>query len=264
MAKILLLIAFHYYKVVKVVKITVIILIFMYLNFRHTLEVLISLAKSFPGYFLPLRSKEECKYKDSSPPRDIRLKLSPGSSGSGVSRASRSDGTSFWDMLLKLDSVTSTKKGKSVARAHSASALSSESEGHAPTFETSAFGQLLAMLASPVVKRSCLLTDKLLRLLSLISIGLPEVNPYVRRRNGSNTKKPEEKNESVPVSEQHLKLAIDVLTSKSCSEEGLEDATALLFNMAKCPDPTKDTVNVNVLIEISVVTCFKKRTQVTV
>jgi E3 ubiquitin-protein ligase HUWE1 len=48
------------------------------------------------------------------------------------------------------------------------------------------------------------------------------------------------------VSEQHLKLAIDVLTSKSCSEEGLEDATALLLNMANCPDPTRNMVNINV------------------
>jgi E3 ubiquitin-protein ligase HUWE1 len=220
----------------------------MYSIFRHTLEVLISLAKSFPGYFLPLKIKDDCKYKDSSPPRDVRLKLSPGSSGCGGSRASRTDGTSFWDMLLRLDSVTSTKKGKSVARAHSASALSTDLEGNVPAFEMSAFGQLLTMLASPVVKRSCLLTDKLLRLLSLISVGLPEVNPYVRRRDGNNTKKPEEKSESVPVSEQHLKLAIDVLTSKSCSEEGLEDATALLLNMANCPDPTRNMVNINVVI----------------
>ena len=219
------------------------------LNFRHTLEVLISLAKSFPGYFLPLKSKDECKYKDSSPSRDVKLKLSPGSSGSGGCRTSRTDGTSFWDMLLKLDSLTATKKGKSVARTHSAL---SESEGHAPTFEMSAFGQLLTMLASPIVKRSCLLTDKLLRLLSLISVALHEVNPYVRKRDGSNVRKPEGKEESVPVSEQHLKLAIDVLTSKSCSEEGLEDATALLLNMAICPDPTKDTVSVNIFVEITV------------
>jgi E3 ubiquitin-protein ligase HUWE1 len=108
------------------------------------------------------------------------------------------------------------------------------------------------MLASPIVKRSCLLTDKLLRLLSLISVALHEVNPYVRKRDGSNVRKPEGKEESVPVSEQHLKLAIDVLTSKSCSEEGLEDATALLLNMAICPDPTKDTVSVNVFVEITV------------
>ena len=194
---------------------------------RHTLEVLISLAKSFPGYFLPLKSKD-----------DSKLKLSPGSSGSGGSRS----GTSFWDMLLKLDTVTTTKKGKSVARTHSAAVVSSESEGHAVTFESSAFGQLLTMLASGVVKKSCLLTDKLLRLLSLISIGLPEVNPYLRRRDGNSAKKSEDKDESVPVSEEHLKLAIDVLTSKSCSEDGLEDATALLLNLANCPDPTRDMV----------------------
>ena len=37
-------------------------------------------------------------------------------------------------------------------------------------------GQLMSMLQHPVVKRSQLLTDRLLRLLGLVSIGLPEIN----------------------------------------------------------------------------------------
>ena len=39
--------------------------------------------------------------------------------------------------------------------------------------------------------------------------------------------------------EQHLKLAVDVLTSKSCSEEGLEDATSLLLSLSYGPPPTR-------------------------
>ena len=39
--------------------------------------------------------------------------------------------------------------------------------------------------------------------------------------------------------EQHLKLAVDVLTSKSCSEEGLEDATTLLLSLSYGPPPTR-------------------------
>ena len=67
-------------------------------------------------------------------------------------------------------------KGKSVVRSHSSVGIKSdddESLTHGGSI--SAFGQLLGMLASPVIRRSSLLTDKLLRLLSLISLGQPEV-----------------------------------------------------------------------------------------
>jgi hypothetical protein len=38
-----------------------------------------------------------------------------------------------------------------------------------------------------------------------------------------------------------LKLAVEVLTSKTCSEEGLEDVTALLLNLSG-PEATRDTI----------------------
>ncbi len=84
---------------------------------------------------------------------------------------------SFWDTLLKLDQVSS-KKGKSVARSHSSvgslkEAAEAGSQGQEDdlsqvSFESTPFGQLLAMLSSPVIRRNSVLTDKLLRLLSLI------------------------------------------------------------------------------------------------
>ena len=79
----------------------------------------------------------------------------------------------------------SNKKGKSVARSHSnvgslkeAASGGSDAAGNANTeddqgqisFENTPFGQLLGMLSSPVIRRNSVLTDKLLRLLSLISI----------------------------------------------------------------------------------------------
>jgi len=33
-----------------------------------------------------------------------------------------------------------------------------------------------------------------------------------------------------------------VLTSKSCSEEGLEDVTTLLLNLSYGPEPTRETI----------------------
>merc|ERR1712018_690717 len=44
------------------------------------------------------------------------------------------------------------------------------------------------------------------------------------------------------ISSEQLKLAVEVLTSKSCSEEGLEDVTALLLNLSYGPEPTRDNI----------------------
>ena len=210
--------------------------IVFYFFFRHTLELLISLAKSFPGYFVPLKSKElEEKDKETSPHKE-----ETGTKPKTAIKSGKSDAPDFWDMLLRLDSCAS-KKGKSVARTHSSSNLGSESEQSVVSFEQSAFGQLISMLHWSVVKRSSQLTDKLLRLLSLISIGLTEAHPY-RRQEGAKSKKSDTKDWSIPAPEGHIKLAVQVLTSKSCSEEGLEDATALLLNLSHCPDPTRQLV----------------------
>lgn len=202
---------------------------------RHTLELLIALAKNFPGYFVPTKNKE-------TEEKDLNLsKEETGTKPKSASKAGKNDLPDFWDMLLKLDSCAS-KKGKSVARTHSYSSLGCESEQSITTFEASAFGQLISMLNWTVVRRSSQLTDKLLRLLSLISIGLTEVSSYNRRQDAKNKKVEASKEISIAAPEGHLRLAVQVLTSKSCSEEGLEDATALLLNLSHCPDPTRHLI----------------------
>lgn len=193
---------------------------------------------------MPIKSKE-LEDKDSSKEKDISgNKEEGGAKNKSASKVGRSDLPDFWDLLLKLDSCAS-KKGKSVARTHSNTNLGSEPEHGTTTFEASAFGQLISMLNWSVIKRSSQLTDKLLRLLSLISIGLTEVNSY-RRQDASADRKNKKtevgKDQSVAAPEGHLKLAVQVLTSKSCSEDGLEDATALLLNLSHCPDPTRQLV----------------------
>lgn len=208
---------------------------------RHTLELLISLAKSFPGYFVPTKSKdteEKSKEKEAS---SNASKEDTGVKPKSAAKSGRSDLPDFWDMLLKLDSCAS-KKGKSVTRTHSNSTLGTEPEQGLTSFEASAFGQLISMLHWSVVRRSSQLTDKLLRLLSLISIGLTEVNSYRRQDSTKNKKTEPSKEQSVAAPEGHLRLGVQVLTSKSCSEEGLEDATALLLNLSHCPDPTRQLV----------------------
>lgn len=42
--------------------------------------------------------------------------------------------------------------------------------------------------------------------------------------------------------ETQLQLAVEVLTSKSCSEEGLEDATNLLLQLSRANNATRDMV----------------------
>lgn len=46
----------------------------------------------------------------------------------------------------------------------------------------------------------------------------------------------------VLIGKQYLKLAVDVLTSKSCSEEGLDDVTSLLTRLSRTCDTTRSNV----------------------
>ncbi len=78
---------------------------------RHTLDVLISLAKSFPSHFLPRPSMPS----SSSGAGASATALLPagGSSASSSSTASRSAAaTDFWDLLVRLDSQSASRKGK--------------------------------------------------------------------------------------------------------------------------------------------------------
>jgi len=198
---------------------------------RHTLEVLISLAKSFPIHFLP----------------GAGAGAGPAPSDSSTSTPSdkkTSKQAEFWETLLKLDrECWTSKKGKSVVRSHSSVSIKSEDDdAGSSALSFSAFGQLLSMLASPVIKRSSLLTDKLLRLLSLISLGQPDV---LKRLDDS--ARQEENTEGgilvdKAVKEDQIQLAVEVLTSKACSEEGLEDVTALLLNLSYGGTQTRESI----------------------
>merc|ERR1712142_130415 len=195
---------------------------------RHTLEVLISLAKSFPIHFLPGAGSSNAQATSDNTPSDKKS----------------SKPAEFWETILKLDrECWSSKKGKSVVRSHSSVSIKSEDDESANSaLSFSAFGQLLGMLASPVIKRSSLLTDKLLRLLSLISLGQPDV---LKRLDDS--ARPEETTErgvlvDKAVKEDQIQLAVEVLTSKACSEEGLEDVTALLLNLSYGGTQTRESI----------------------
>jgi len=195
---------------------------------RHTLEVLISLAKSFPIHFLPGAGSSNAPPTSDNTPSDKKS----------------SKPAEFWETILKLDrECWSSKKGKSVVRSHSSVSIKSEDdEAGNSALSFSAFGQLLSMLASPVIKRSSLLTDKLLRLLSLISLGQPDV---LKRLDDSS--RVEENSDGgllvdKAIKEEQIQLAVEVLTSKACSEEGLEDVTALLLNLSYGGTQTRESI----------------------
>merc|ERR550534_3110281 len=196
---------------------------------RHTLEVLISLAKGFPVHFLP----------------GAPTATAPGGQTSDTGEGKKqSKPQEFWETLLKLDrECWTSKKGKSVVRSHSSVSIkvSEEEESSSTSLSFSAFGHLLSMLSSPVIKRSSLLTDKLLRLLSLISLGQPDLlkkdgGALEGGQNGS----PQAQLSSVK--EEQIQLAVEVLTSKACSEEGLEDVTALLLNLSYGGAQTRESI----------------------
>ncbi|CAN7974738.1 unnamed protein product, partial [Ixodes persulcatus] len=289
---------------------------------RHVLDTLISLAKSFPVHFLPEKVRGGGAGSSATAKGMCRggggvksvatSSVTAASSSSPVTAEPGRDGD-FWSVLVRLDcNTTSGNVGKRAPKAPP------DEEGGASSFEASPLAQLISLLAHPVVKRSSLLTDRLLRLLALVSMAIPdqgkentpptaaaaaaaaaalpapvtanggsasldldgallgratEVPSCSRQESASHligylsvgtclavsaclalstsTAAPAAEKASKPpevsieeetpevesvVLEQHLKLAVETLTSKACSEEGLEDATSLLLRLSRgCP-----------------------------
>uniref|UniRef100_A0A8C2MHS9 E3 ubiquitin-protein ligase HUWE1 n=1 Tax=Cricetulus griseus TaxID=10029 RepID=A0A8C2MHS9_CRIGR len=287
---------------------------------RHVLDTLIQLAKVFPSHFTQQRTKEtNC---ESDRERGSKQSCSPCSSQSSSSGIC----TDFWDLLVKLDNMNVSRKGKNSVKSVPVSA-GGEGETSLHSLEASPLGQLMNMLSHPVIRRSSLLTEKLLRLLSLISIALPENKVSEAQANSGNsasstttatsttsttttttaaTPVPTPPATSTPVTsspalvaataistitvaasttvttpttatttvststtkgskspakvseggsssidfkmvssgltENQLQLSVEVLTSHSCSEEGLEDAANVLLQLSRGDSGTRDTV----------------------
>ncbi|XP_032242084.2 E3 ubiquitin-protein ligase HUWE1 isoform X2 [Nematostella vectensis] len=124
---------------------------------RHALDSLLFLAKTFSSSFIPSTSaaKEEADSKYSK-------------EKTSKANGSKSD---FWSILLKLDSVGTGRKGKSTAVSLPSSTFD---EKRPSDFSSTPIGELLTLLAHPVIKSNVQLTDRLLRLLSVVASSLPE------------------------------------------------------------------------------------------
>lgn len=137
---------------------------------KHVLDALLFLAKSFPASFTPYQAAKphpSCSKEDNS------------SSEAKPVASTSQESTDFWDILLKLDTAGSGRKGKSAAKtssiqSHLPSTTDSATE-ELRDFSTAPIGQLLVTLAHPVVQESVVVTDKLLRLLSVTSAALPDM-----------------------------------------------------------------------------------------
>uniref|UniRef100_A0AAQ4S1K7 E3 ubiquitin-protein ligase HUWE1 n=1 Tax=Gasterosteus aculeatus aculeatus TaxID=481459 RepID=A0AAQ4S1K7_GASAC len=194
--------------------------------------------------------------------------------------------TDFWDLLVKLDNMNVSRKGKASMKTVPLGG-SAEAEGAQLSLETSPLGQLMNMLSHP-----------LLRLLSLISIALPDnkatevpaghptpqaaipstasssgVTAHITTQgtvsagsipptltvlgtsvgaaiqgSSSGTSLAASQTSSTMISiptgltEKQLQLSVEVLTSHSCSEEGLEDAANILLQLSRGDGATRDTV----------------------
>lgn len=173
---------------------------------RHVLDTLISLAKIFPSHFLPgAKAREVASCEDNEQPAvaattttsgslphgGARPKVQASSSGATSPRLSRSHAVSsassvpdsvrqesdFWSLLVRLDGASQHRKGKGMQRPHSSlSSMLAESDALGFDYASCALGQLMTMLSHPVIRRSQLLTDRLLRLLGLISRGLQDTS----------------------------------------------------------------------------------------
>ncbi|XP_019523681.1 PREDICTED: E3 ubiquitin-protein ligase HUWE1 isoform X10 [Hipposideros armiger] len=286
---------------------------------RHVLDTLIQLAKVFPSHFTQQRTKEtNCEGDRERGSKQACSPCSSQSTSSGIC-------TDFWDLLVKLDNMNVSRKGKNSVKSVPVS-TGSEGETSPYSLEASPLGQLMNMLSHPVIRRSSLLTEKLLRLLSLISIALPENKVSETQANSGSSasstivatsststitttassstptppaattpvtcapalvaataittiavaasttvttpttatttvststtkasKSPAKVGDGVSSSadfkmvssgltENQLQLSVEVLTSHSCSEEGLEDAANVLLQLSRGDPGTRDTV----------------------
>lgn len=296
---------------------------------RHALELLISLAKNFPSNFLPIKKKGRNNKTDTN--IDENQPSTSSSSRTQKDSTQTEKSTDFWDILLRLEMRARNSKSFNIRDSSTNPARSEDFvDIEMNSFSESPFGQLISMLSFNIILKSTLLTDRLLKLLSYISVGLPDAvqlatsvssmpnaleaspsesnneNATGTETNANATAEPaanatastasaataattaasaatattapttaaatdnttastsagaghqcvnrlksspvELDEKCLPESQDSLRLAIEVLTSKSCSEEGLEDATSLLLNLSQCSNVTR-TFILNLLID---------------
>lgn len=252
---------------------------------RHTIDLLIFLAKSFPVHFLPLKKTDGPSTSSgastsamttlatastavTSKPKvqkAVTATTSSSSSSSGIASLKKDEQpstssagsssvekpTELWDILGTLDSKIS--QHRKINAKQTSKPVKEFNEPDVPVFEVSPFAQLIKILGNETVKNSSQLTDKVLRLLSLISVALPDsknkpgTSALARKPPLNHHIKPLFDDNNQVEAEHHLRIIVQVLTSKACAEDGLEDATTLLLNLSKCSNRTRYVIHSQLL-----------------
>lgn len=100
----------------------------------------------------------------------------------------------------------------------------------------SPFSQLLNLLSHQFIKKSPILIDRLVRLLTHVTYAMNSTDNLENKSTPTNenaeSKEKYAEIEKAVANEKLLKLVVDVLILKSCSEEGLVDATSLLIKLS--------------------------------
>uniref|UniRef100_A0A1B0DQ42 HECT-type E3 ubiquitin transferase n=1 Tax=Phlebotomus papatasi TaxID=29031 RepID=A0A1B0DQ42_PHLPP len=202
---------------------------------RHALELLTLLAKTFAAYFMPTN-------KDDTAPSDASATTEAGPSrpaaASGTTSGQQDD---FWSILVRLDNpggrIAPSEPQKRTPGYPTVRATKqipvTFTDAEPKTFDEAPFGRLVAMLRAPNIRKSRPLTDKLLRLLAYMSIALPTDGDSDDKKAPSFIK-----NYSVGI----LETIVDVLSEKSCSEDGLDNIANLLVNLSHCSTAIRDNI----------------------
>lgn len=132
------------------------------------LDTLIYLSKAFPQQFLPEVSEskdaagnssaEDKTSKDASTP--VVKPKSPKQSTPAAGSNTSTQPSSFWDVLVRLDQMRLTKKGKGLQKSSSSVPLGTDSSLVNCSIEESPLGQLLTLLSTSGIKKSSTLTDR--------------------------------------------------------------------------------------------------------
>lgn len=191
---------------------------------RNVLDVLISLAKFFP----------EQLFSSSMP------NLQKNQSTSSLNNSSGKDchdsnitkpAPNFFDILMRHDFIHVSKKTKSK---QANTSLPTPENDSSKNLDSSPFSQLLNLLSHHFVKKSPMLTDRLVRLMAHIAESLTHDSERNQSSANLSTEIKDKLNEieTTIANERLLKLVVDVLVSRCCSEEGLNDVNNLLVKLS--------------------------------
>jgi E3 ubiquitin-protein ligase HUWE1 len=172
------------------------------------------------------------------------------STSAATPNKSASKDPQFWDLVIKLDQ-SKNKSSKLISQKSTSSQTNlftgpgggiSQAIPYDDTdvdfnIENSPLARLMIMLENSVLKSNSSLMDKMFTCLAHASAGIP------LSENTSTTVDSENKGyENEAVLSKQIQLVVDVLKNKACTQDGLNQAYALLNNLSKINGATRNLI----------------------